>query len=79
MEKEIPFIARLVANGNSMHVSIPSYIRQYADLNKGDLVELKITLKSIKEESADSNLPSAKRPLAQFLGESCGNLGVVSG
>lgn len=55
MEKEIPFIAKLVQNGNSIQVSIPAYIRQFAELNKGDLVELKLIVKAGTEKEILKN------------------------
>lgn len=44
-----PFVAKVVKNGNSYHISIPSYIRKYMDIEQGDVIDIeKVTL--IKEK-----------------------------
>jgi antitoxin component of MazEF toxin-antitoxin module len=51
------YTAKVVQNGNSLHITIPSYIVKYKDVKKGDLLEI-VLRKAEEKENAVTQISS---------------------
>jgi hypothetical protein len=41
-DKTLKYIGKVVSYGNSLHVAIPKPIREFANLNKGDILKIEL-------------------------------------